>query len=124
MQLPQAGWADLANSFLFDPDIAGRVLIPTMYIFVLNAGTDPPPSLWRISNSRSRARMSSNHYHARQAAAALLKMAKATSDQEIAGKLVEAAADLQEQAGELPPPISPRAPDVAPDVAPDAKTDE
>ena len=56
--------------------------------------------------------MSENRYHARQAAAALLKMAKATSDPELAARLVEAAAELKEHAGELPPPVSPKAPDV------------
>ena len=56
--------------------------------------------------------MSENRYHARQAAAALLKMAKATSDLDLAARLVEAAAELKDQAGELPPPISPQAPDV------------
>lgn len=55
--------------------------------------------------------MSGNHYHARQAAAALLKMAKATSDKEIAAKLVDVAADLKEQAGELPPPLTEKTPD-------------
>ena len=63
------------------------------------------------SQSKSTA-MPSTHYHAREAAAALLKMAQATSDQDIAARLVEAAADLKDQAGELPPPITPRAPDV------------
>ena len=56
--------------------------------------------------------MSQNHFHARQAAAALLKMEKATSDPRIAAALVDAAADLQEQAGELPPPINAKAPDM------------
>jgi hypothetical protein len=56
--------------------------------------------------------MSSNHYHARQAAAVLLKMARATSNQEIAARLIDAAADLKDQTGELPPPINPKAPDV------------
>jgi hypothetical protein len=51
--------------------------------------------------------MSENHYHARQAAAALLKMAKATSDAAVAIALVHAAADLKDQAGELPPPKKP-----------------
>jgi len=59
--------------------------------------------------------MSNNRYHARQAAAALLKMAKATSNQEVAAGLIEAAADLKEQAGELPPALSPKAPDVQTD---------
>jgi len=53
-----------------------------------------------------------NHIHARRAAAALLKMAKTTSDPKVAAGLVEAAADLKEQAGELPPPISMKPPDV------------
>ena len=56
--------------------------------------------------------MSANRYHARQAAAALLKMAKATSNPDIAAGLIEAAAELKEQAGELPPSLSVRAPDV------------
>ena len=56
--------------------------------------------------------MSVNHYHARQAAAALLKMAKATSNQDIAAGLVQAAAELKDQVGELPPPASAKAPDV------------
>jgi hypothetical protein len=52
-----------------------------------------------------------NRYHARQAAAALLKMAKTTSDPRVAAGLVEAAADLKEQAGELPPlPMSTASP--------------
>ena len=37
-------------------------------------------------------------------AAALLKMAKTTSDPGLAAGLVQAAADLKDQAGELPPP--------------------
>jgi len=60
--------------------------------------------------------MSNNRYHARQAAAALLKMAKATSNQEVAAGLIDAAADLKEQAGELAPPVSPKAPDVQTDA--------
>jgi hypothetical protein len=48
----------------------------------------------------------SNHYHTRQAAAALLKMAMTTSDPNVAARLVEAAADLKEQAGELPVAVS------------------
>ena len=51
--------------------------------------------------------MSENRYHTRQAAAALLKMAKTTSDPGVAARLVEAAADLKDQAGELPPPTKP-----------------
>ena len=56
--------------------------------------------------------MSENRYHARQAAAALLKMAKTTSDPGLSARLVKAAAELKDQAGELPPPESPKAPDV------------
>lgn len=57
------------------------------------------------------AKMPDNHYHARQAAAALLKMAKVTSDRETAARLIEMAAHLKEQVGELPPPMTPTAPD-------------
>lgn len=56
--------------------------------------------------------MSENRFHARQAAAALLKMAKTTSDPDLAAKLVRVAADLKDQAGELPPEISCKPPDV------------
>jgi hypothetical protein len=56
--------------------------------------------------------MSENHFHAREAAAALLKMAKVTSDQNVSARLVEAAADIQEQAGALPPPETIEPPDV------------
>jgi hypothetical protein len=56
--------------------------------------------------------MAENRYHTRQAAAALLKMAKTTSDPQLAARFIEAAADLREQAGELPPPVSSKPPDV------------
>ena len=56
--------------------------------------------------------MSENRYHARKAAAALLKMAKTTSDPAIAAGLIEAAAKLKDEAGELPPPVSAKAPGV------------
>jgi hypothetical protein len=49
--------------------------------------------------------VSANRFHARQAAAALLKMAKTTSDPDLAANLVRVAADLKEQAGELPPTL-------------------
>jgi hypothetical protein len=52
--------------------------------------------------------VSKNHFHARQAAAALLKMAKATSDPNIAAGLIDVAATLKDQAGELPRPAGPR----------------
>jgi hypothetical protein len=45
-------------------------------------------------------------FHARQAALALLKMAKTTSDPKVAAGLIEIAADLKDQAGELPPAVS------------------
>ena len=56
--------------------------------------------------------MSKNRYHAREAAAALLKMAKTTSDPAIAAGLIEAATKLKDEAGELSPPVSVKAPDV------------
>lgn len=56
--------------------------------------------------------MSKNRFHTRQAAAALLKMAQATSDPNVAARLIEAAADLKEQAGDLPPPTTAKAPGV------------
>jgi hypothetical protein len=49
---------------------------------------------------------SSPRFHARQAALALLKMAKTTSDAKLAAGLIEIAADLKDQAGELPPAVS------------------
>ena len=48
--------------------------------------------------------MPENNFHTRQAAAALLKMAKSTSDPKVAAGLINAAADLKDQAGELSPP--------------------
>jgi predicted Zn-dependent protease len=62
--------------------------------------------------------VSKNRYHAREAAAALLKMAKTTSDPAVAAGLIEAAAKLKDQAGELPPPVSVKAPDVQPEGEP------
>jgi hypothetical protein len=56
--------------------------------------------------------MSNVWFHARQASLVLLKMAKTTSDPDLAAGLVRAAADLKEQAGELPPPVSVKAPDI------------
>jgi hypothetical protein len=41
-------------------------------------------------------------HSARQAAIVLLKLAKATPDPRLAAKLIEWAADLKDQAGELP----------------------
>lgn len=53
--------------------------------------------------------MSQNHYQARPAAAALLKMAKAASDPAFVSGVVEAAANLKEQVGELHAPDTPKA---------------
>jgi len=56
--------------------------------------------------------VSANRFHARQAAVALLKMAKTTSDKDLAANLVRVAADLKEQAGELPPRLKAEPPGV------------
>ena len=56
--------------------------------------------------------MPQDRYYAREAAAALLKMAQMTSDPNIAAALIQIAASLKEQIGELPPPVTHRAPDV------------
>jgi hypothetical protein len=56
--------------------------------------------------------VSQNHYHARLAAAALLKMAKVASDPAFAAGVVETAAKLKEHVGELPAPDIPKTPDV------------
>jgi hypothetical protein len=58
--------------------------------------------------------VSRNRYHAPQAAVALLHMAKSTSDSTVAAALIELAAQLKEQAGDLPPPVTQQAPDVQP----------
>jgi hypothetical protein len=59
--------------------------------------------------------VSENCYHAREAAAALLKLAKTTSDPAVAAGLIEAAANLKDHIGELPPLGSAKAPDVQPE---------
>ena len=56
--------------------------------------------------------VSKNRFHARQAAAALLKMAKTTTDPDMAANLVRVAANLKDQVGELPPATSVKPPDV------------
>lgn len=73
-----------------------------------------PPSLEEVQ-SGGVAYRAKHCFHARQAAAALLKMAKTTSDPRIAARLVEAAAALKDQAGELPISVSSKAPDVQTD---------
>ena len=59
--------------------------------------------------------VSKNRYRAREAAAALLRMAKATSDPAVAAGLIEAAAKIRDEAGELSPQMSAKAPDVQPE---------
>lgn len=54
----------------------------------------------------------SNRYHACQAGP-LFKMAKSTSDPEVAAKLIDVAANLKDQAGELPPALSADQPDAS-----------
>jgi hypothetical protein len=57
--------------------------------------------------------MTNKRIHNRQTAATLLKMARATTtDPALAARLIDAAADIKDQAGDLPLPISPKAPDV------------
>ena len=58
------------------------------------------------------ARQVSETVSKRQAAATLLKMARNTADPRVAARFIGAAADMKEQAGDLPPPLSPKAPDV------------
>jgi hypothetical protein len=57
----------------------------------------------------------SNRFHARLAAAALLKMAKTTADPELAAHFVRLAADLKDHTGELPVTVGIEAPDVHPE---------
>jgi hypothetical protein len=56
--------------------------------------------------------MPENHLHTRQAAAALLKMAKNTTDPKVAAGLINAAADLKDQVGELPLPAPLKSKDI------------
>ena len=56
--------------------------------------------------------MPENRYHTRQAAMALLKMAKTTTDPKVAESLINAAADLKDQMGELPPATSLKSKDI------------
>jgi hypothetical protein len=58
--------------------------------------------------------MSKNRFHARVAAAALLKLAKSTADPELAAHFVGLAADLKDHTGELPVSVAIEAPDVQP----------
>ena len=62
--------------------------------------------------------VSKNRYHARKASAALLKLAKTTSYPAVAAGLIEAAAKLKHEAGELPPPVTVKSPDVQPEEGP------
>ena len=54
-----------------------------------------------------------NRFHIRRAAAAMLRMAQSTSDPVLAAKLIDLAAHLKEQAGELPVRLI-EAPDLQP----------
>jgi len=54
----------------------------------------------------------SNSQSLRQAAAALLTTARTADDPAIAAKLVDLAANLKDQVGELPAPETSRAPDI------------
>ena len=56
--------------------------------------------------------MPANWFHARLAAAVLLKMAKTTTDPGLAANLVRVAANLKDQVGELPTASDIEAPDV------------
>jgi hypothetical protein len=76
--------------------------------FSLRNGIEVPAFCKKIPSTL----VTENRFHARRAAAALLKMAKATSDPDIAAGLVRVAADLKDQAGELPPQVSVEPPDV------------
>ena len=103
---PEA-WIRRADVFLVPHS---RHFLCTKLYFRRGTESDVPASLLRgIGDSVT---VSQSHFHARQAAAALLKMAMTTSDQKIVAGLVAAAAALKDQAGELAPPISTKAPDV------------
>ena len=65
--------------------------------------------------------MSANWFHARLAAAALLKMAKTTTDPGLAANLVRVAANLKDQAGELPIADGIEAPDVQSELGNDIR---
>lgn len=56
--------------------------------------------------------MPNNRYDRREAAAALLNLAKAATDPAVVAVLVEIAADLQERAGDLPSAVTQEAPSV------------
>ena len=92
-------------------------LLPSVHFYTFAAERN----LWlRVYGPKGGAActVSKNRYHAREAAAALLKMAKTTSDPAVAAGLIEAATKLKEEAGELPPPVSVKAPDVQPESEP------
>jgi hypothetical protein len=85
--------------------------------FVPSSGTENDARCHLSSEQRVSIPVAENRFHARQAAAALLKMAKSTSDPKVAAGLVDVAADLKDQAGELPPPVT----DAEANTPPDAK---
>jgi hypothetical protein len=53
-----------------------------------------------------------DRFHAREAASALMKMAKATCGPKVAGGIVEAAGNIKERTGELSTLASRKPPDV------------
>jgi hypothetical protein len=67
--------------------------------------TGPSPTPNTKTHKENERIVSDKHFHTRGAAAALLKMAKSTSDPSVASGLIQAAADLKDQAGELPPSV-------------------
>ena len=82
-------------------------MVSAVYKFVLSLrnGISVPLLVQPTSKGRI-VTVSQKHFHTREAAVALLKMAKATSDPRVVAGLVEAAAALKDQAGELPPHVS------------------
>ena len=79
----------------------GTCFLPFTFILSLRNGIFGPRY---APNDGATDTVSKNRYHASEAAAALLKMAKAASDPAVAAGLIEAAAKLKDEAGELPPP--------------------
>ena len=93
--------------------------LPSVHFYIFAAERN----LWlRVSCAKrwGPCTVSKNRYHVREAAAALLKMARTTSDPAVAAGLIEAAANLKDEVGELPPPVSIKAPDVQPEEPPGA----
>lgn len=89
------------------PSAAGGFPVPFCTLLYFRCGTesDGLSQATGANKNWNKRTVSDKHFHAREAAAALLKMAKTTSNPDIVSGLVQAAADLKEQAGELPPSI-------------------